>query len=145
MIPGFSRDLSDGKGVKEKGVKHCFWWNTWVSWKLFLCVICLMTCTVSRLSPRNSPCNHHSCESGYTKPLDTREAMKQPKMWALRTPLGSLQTLCWRYFGLGWVHFLLGFFFCFFFKFMLCRLICFFQCYGFVLFSYFMKKLLTFL
>lgn len=53
-----------------------------------------MTCTVSRLSPRNSPCSNNSCESGYTKPLDTREAIKQPNIRVLRTPLGSLQTLC---------------------------------------------------
>lgn len=53
-----------------------------------------MTCTVSRLRPQNSPCNNNSCESGYTKPLDPREAMKQQKIQVLRTPLGSLQSLC---------------------------------------------------
>lgn len=38
-----------------------------------------MTCTVSRLRPRNSPCNNSCCESGYTKPLiQERIATKNP-------------------------------------------------------------------
>ena len=34
----------------------------------------------------------------------TREA-KPTKIWVLRIPLGSTQSLCWSFFGLKWVYF----------------------------------------
>lgn len=71
---------------------------------------CIPRQTLLEDLPWNSPYNNNNCESWYTKTrYGIQEKLKHSKIWVLRTPVGSLRSLCWRYFSFGWIYFLLVF------------------------------------